>query len=157
MYSENEGPDNRITAFMSFIQCFIIFLKCVTYIKGNRPRPELTKLYTTFFIIKVIKLEKTGIDTIKYHTWPCKDNIWESDKNTRAKRSALSQQVTTRQQWTDAKTWLTQDINNTNDPQKRSTQLSTKFHLLVKTKMLKNEDFYFFQTLGCWVYHVNKC
>ena len=37
---------------------------------------------------------------------------------TRAKRSALSQHVTTRQQWTHAKAWQTQDINNTNDPQK---------------------------------------
>ena len=39
---------------------------------------------------------------------------------TRAKMSALSQQVTTRQQWTDAKAWQTQDINNTNDPQKKN-------------------------------------
>ena len=28
-------------------------------------------------------------------------------------------QVTTRQQGTDAKAWQTQDINNTNDPQKK--------------------------------------
>ena len=27
--------------------------------------------------------------------------------------------MTTRQQWTDAKVWQTQDINNTNDPQKK--------------------------------------
>ena len=32
---------------------------------------------------------------------------------------ALSFQVTTRQQWTDTKAWQTQDINNTNDPQKK--------------------------------------
>ena len=37
----------------------------------------------------------------------------------RTNRSALSQQATTRQQWTDAKAWQTQDINNTNDPQKK--------------------------------------
>ena len=37
----------------------------------------------------------------------------------RAKRSALSQQVTTRQQWTDAKAWQTQDIDNIYDPQKK--------------------------------------
>ena len=37
---------------------------------------------------------------------------------TKATRLALSQQVTTRQQWPDAKAWQTQDINNTNDPQK---------------------------------------
>ena len=42
-----------------------------------------------------------------------------STSQTRAKRSALSQQVTTRQQWTDAKAWQTLDINNTNDPQKK--------------------------------------
>ena len=33
------------------------------------------------------------------------DTTWESDKN-KAKRLVLSQQVTTRQQWTDAKAWL---------------------------------------------------
>ena len=27
--------------------------------------------------------------------------------------------MTTRQQWTDTKAWQTQDINNTNDPQKK--------------------------------------
>ena len=31
---------------------------------------------------------------------------------TRAKKSALSQQVTTMQQWTDAKAWQAQDIKN---------------------------------------------
>ena len=36
-----------------------------------------------------------------------------------AKRSALSQQVTTRQQWADAKAWQTQYRNNTNDPPKK--------------------------------------
>ena len=38
---------------------------------------------------------------------------------TRAKRSALSLQVTTRQQWTNAKAWQTQAINNKNNPQKK--------------------------------------
>ena len=38
---------------------------------------------------------------------------------TRAKRSALFQQVTTMQQWTDAKAWQARDINNTNDAQKK--------------------------------------
>ena len=72
-----------------------------------------------------------------------KDTTWASDKNTikhhktRAKRLALSQKVTTGQQWTDAKAWQTQDTNNTNDAQKKSTQVSMKFQLLVKTKMLK--------------------
>ena len=56
------------------------------------------------------------------HTWP-RIPHWKVTKihltsQTRAKRSALSQQVTTRQQWTDAEAWQTQDINKTNDPQK---------------------------------------
>ena len=33
--------------------------------------------------------------------------------------NTISQQVTTRQQWTDAKAWKTQDKYNTNDPQKK--------------------------------------
>ena len=36
-----------------------------------------------------------------------------------AKRSGLSQQVTTRQHWADAKAWQTQYRNNTNDPPKK--------------------------------------
>ena len=35
----------------------------------------------------------------------------------RAKRSALSQQMTTRLHWTEKKTWQTQNINNKKDPQ----------------------------------------
>ena len=37
----------------------------------------------------------------------------------RAHRSAFSQQVTTRQQWTAVKARQTQDRSNTNDPQKK--------------------------------------
>ena len=37
----------------------------------------------------------------------------------RAKMSALSQQVTAMQQWSDAKAWQSQDINNTNIPKKK--------------------------------------
>ena len=37
-----------------------------------------------------------------------------------------------------------------------STQLSMKFQLLIKTKMLKNEDFSCFQTLSCCIYHANN-
>ena len=37
----------------------------------------------------------------------------------RAKRSPLTQQVTKRLQRTDTEAWQTQDINNTNDPQKK--------------------------------------
>ena len=34
-----------------------------------------------------------------------------------------------------------------------STQLSTKFQLLITTQMLKNKDFSCFQTLKCVIYH----
>ena len=64
----------------------------------------------------------SGIDTIKYHTWPRTPHGEVTKTQTsqmRAKRSALSEQVTTRQQWTDAEAWQTQYINNTNDPQKK--------------------------------------
>ena len=37
----------------------------------------------------------------------------------KSQEGSLSQQVTTRLQWKDAKAWQTQDINNTNDPQKK--------------------------------------
>ena len=49
------------------------------------------------------------------------DTKWESGKNTNITNESLSQQATTRQQWTDAKAWQTQDINNTNDPQISTT------------------------------------
>ena len=37
-----------------------------------------------------------------------------------------------------------------------STQLSTKFQQLIKTKMMKNKDFSCFKTLR-FFYHANKC
>ena len=46
------------------------------------------------------------------------DTTWESDK-TQLNITNESQHVTTRQQWTDAKVWQTQNIYNTNDPQKK--------------------------------------
>ena len=47
---------------------------------------------------------------------PSQDTTWESDKNilnitNKSQRSALSQQVTTKQQCTNAKACKTQDIN----------------------------------------------
>ena len=53
------------------------------------------------------------------------DTTWESDKNTRnntykrAKRLALSQQVTTRLQLTEKTAWQTRNTNNKKDPQKK--------------------------------------
>ena len=32
-----------------------------------------------------------------------------------------------------------------------------RFQLLITTKMLKNIDFFCFQTLRCCIYHANKC
>ena len=38
-----------------------------------------------------------------------------------------------------------------------STQLSTKFQLLIKTKILTNEEVSCFKSLRCCIYHANKC
>ena len=38
-----------------------------------------------------------------------------------------------------------------------STQLSTKFQLLIKTKILTNGEVYCFMSLRCCIYHANKC
>ena len=38
-----------------------------------------------------------------------------------------------------------------------STQLSTKFQLLIKAKIPTNEDVYCFKSLICCIYHANKC
>ena len=50
--------------------------------------------------LKLVRVRRTGIDTIKYHTWPrIQMGKWQTHNKTpqtRAKRSALSQQVTTK-------------------------------------------------------------
>ena len=38
-----------------------------------------------------------------------------------------------------------------------STQLSTKFNLLIKTRLPTNEEVFCFKTLRCCIYHANKC
>ena len=38
-----------------------------------------------------------------------------------------------------------------------STQLSMKFQLLIKTKMLKNKYFSCFQNLRCFTYYATTC
>ena len=38
-----------------------------------------------------------------------------------------------------------------------STQLSTKFQLLIKTKIPTNKNFYCFKSLRCCIYNANKC
>ena len=38
-----------------------------------------------------------------------------------------------------------------------STELSTKFQLLIKTKIPTNEEVSCFKPLGCCIYHANKC
>ena len=38
-----------------------------------------------------------------------------------------------------------------------STQLSTKFQLLIKNKIPTNEEVSWFKSLRCCIYHANKC
>ena len=38
-----------------------------------------------------------------------------------------------------------------------STQLSQKFQLLIKTKILTNKNVSCFKSLRCCIYHANKC
>ena len=38
-----------------------------------------------------------------------------------------------------------------------SAQLSTKFQLLIKTKIPTNEEVYCFKSLRRYIYHANKC
>ena len=38
-----------------------------------------------------------------------------------------------------------------------STQLSTKFQLLIKTKISTNKEVSCFKSLRCCIYHANKC
>ena len=39
----------------------------------------------------------------------------------------------------------------------RSTQLSTKFQLLIKTEIPTNKEFSCFKSLQCCIFHDNKC
>ena len=69
------------------------------------------------------KKEGKDQELIRSSTTPDPGYQWESENvtsQTRAKRSALSQQVTTRHQQTDVHESITkQDRNNINDPQKK--------------------------------------
>ena len=38
-----------------------------------------------------------------------------------------------------------------------STQLSTKFQLLIKTKISTNKEVSCFKSLRSWIYHAHKC
>ena len=65
---------------------------------------------------KVTKIRKEAKIRKRYNQVPrlTQDTTWESNKNTinitnKSQKSALSLQVTSRQQWTDAKAWETQD------------------------------------------------
>ena len=69
-------------------------------------------------------MQRSGIDTIKHHTWPrIPMGKWQrhnKTSQTRAKRSALSQQLTTMHQQTDVHESITkQDRNNINNPHKK--------------------------------------
>ena len=70
-------------------------------------------------------MQRSGIDTIKYHTWSrIPMGKWQTHSQTpqtRAKRSALSQQVTTKHTQTDVHkdTANTRQNKNIKDPQKK--------------------------------------
>ena len=38
-----------------------------------------------------------------------------------------------------------------------STELTTKYQLLIKTKIPTNEEVFCFKSLRCGIYHANKC
>ena len=70
---------------------------------------------------------------------------------TRANRSVLSQQVTTRQQWTDAKAWQTEDINKTNDPQKMY-----RLWTFLKNILLVDLNQFHGASYSCIIYHYHS-
>ena len=74
-------------------------------------------------LVTVLSQSKKGgknQESIQSSTTPDQNTTWESDKNTikHHKREPRGQPFPS-QEWTDAKAWQTQDINNTNDPQKK--------------------------------------
>ena len=78
-------------------------------------------------------MQRSGISTIKYHTWPRIPMVkWQTHSytpQTRAKRSALSQQVTTRHKLTDAH----KGTRNTRQKKhKRSTKEVAQWLCMVK-------------------------
>ena len=113
----------------------VIYQKTILIIeKSERAKKIFWKFFWWFYClndilsekVRIVKVRKTAKIRNRYNQVPhlTKDTTWESSKTTitsqtRAKRSALSEQVTTMQQWTDAKAWQSQHINNTNDPQKK--------------------------------------
>ena len=104
--------------FWTFCQSTIWY---VHYCKPNKIKIRMKEKGIQIKVRKKAKIRK------RYNEVPhlTQDTTWESNKNTkkilptRAKRSAFSQQVTTRHQWTCAKALETQDTKITNDPQKR--------------------------------------
>ena len=85
---------------------------------------QICSLFDFLLALKVSK-GASGIDTIKYHTWPrIPMGKWQTHSQTpqtRAKRSALSQQVTTKHTQTDTHkdTANTRQNKNIKDPQKK--------------------------------------
>ena len=76
-------------------------------------------------VSKRLKVRKKAKIRNRYNQVPhlTQDTTWESDKKTqenithkRARRPALSQQVTTKLQRTDKKAWQTRNMNNKKDP-----------------------------------------
>ena len=116
--------DDKLTMDLkSFEQYTALFLYSV--IKFFNFSYFIISYYVNFVRFKgIFKWEGNNPESTKTCTTPDPGHYmgkWQKHKkllHTRAKRLALSKQVTTRLQWTDQKAWQTQNINN-NDPQKK--------------------------------------
>ena len=79
--------------------------------------------FYTGFIVCTFQSKKGGKDQRnRYSTVPhlTQDTTWESDKITIKHHKQMRRaQPFSSQRWTDTKVWQTQDINNTNDQQKK--------------------------------------
>ena len=121
------SPAGRgLGSWLSFVvyNCEFVTFQLVSWVKCGSWLYRFQIFASSLTLNALMKLAP-GINTIKYHTWPriphAKVTKWKLSSQTRAKRPTLSQQVATRQQCVDAKAPQTQDINNTNDPQKITT------------------------------------
>ena len=85
-------------------------------------------------LLKQEKRQRSGIDTIKYHTWPriphgkVTKTQFNIANNSQEVSPFLSQQVTTRLQWSDGKydkhkSWITQMIHKRSTALERSVKL----------------------------------
>ena len=103
----------------------------------------MASFFFLFLVLNIFiyKIKKEGKDqeSIQSSTTPDPGYQWESgnvtirQSQTRAKRSALSQQVATRHQQTDVHESITkQDRNNKNDPQKKHRLRTVSKNILLE-------------------------